>query len=142
MDIDSRSGMQVLDEADCWDLLNANVLGRLAVSVGGRPDIFPVNYIVHDQRLLFRTAEGSKLASLAVNEAVAFEIDGYEAADNTVWSVVVQGHSRIVGNDDEAAVLEELPLVPWNLAEKVHFVEVTTSSLSGRRFVAEGRPAT
>lgn len=141
MDTDPRSGMEILDEADCWELLADSELGRLAVSVAGYPDIFPVNYVVSDARLFFRTSEGSKLASLAVNEAVAFEIDGYRAEDNKVWSVVVQGHSRIVSNDDEAALLEDLPLVPWNLSEKVHFVEIQPTTLSGRRFVAEGKPA-
>jgi nitroimidazol reductase NimA-like FMN-containing flavoprotein (pyridoxamine 5'-phosphate oxidase superfamily) len=141
MDTDPRSGMEILDEVDCWKLLAEQQLGRLAVSVGGYPDIFPVNYVVSNGGLFFRTAEGSKLASLAVNEAVAFEIDGYLADENKVWSVVLQGHSRIVSNDDEAALLEQLPLVPWNLAEKVHFIEIQPTTLSGRRFVAEGKPA-
>lgn len=139
MDTDARSGMEILDDSQCWEYLESQELGRLAVSVGAHPDIFPLNYIVHDQRLLFRTAEGSKLASIAVNEAVAFEVDGYEADTNTVWSVVLQGHSRIVDNDDEAAVLEDLPLVPWNLSEKGNFVEISVSFMTGRRFVAEGR---
>jgi nitroimidazol reductase NimA-like FMN-containing flavoprotein (pyridoxamine 5'-phosphate oxidase superfamily) len=139
MDTDPRSGMEILDADQCWEQLAAQQLGRLAVSVGGHPDIFPVNYVVNDGRLFFRTAEGSKLASLAVNEAVAFEIDGFEIEENTVWSVVLHGHSRIVSNDDEAALLENLPLVPWNLSEKLHFIEITVSTLSGRRFVAEGR---
>jgi nitroimidazol reductase NimA-like FMN-containing flavoprotein (pyridoxamine 5'-phosphate oxidase superfamily) len=139
MATDERSGMEILDDSQCWKYLESQELGRLAVSVGAHPDIFPINYVVHRRRLLFKTAEGSKLASLAVNEAVAFEIDGYEADTNTVWSVVIQGHSRIVENDDESVLLEELPLVPWNLSEKSNFVEISASFLAGRRFVAEGR---
>ena len=140
MDTDARSGMEILDDSQCWQYLESQQLGRLAVAVGAHPDIFPLNYIVHDGRLLFRTAEGSKLASMAVNEAIAFEIDGYEAETNTVWSVVLQGHSRIVENDDESSQMEGLPLVPWNLSEKSNFVEISVSFMAGRRFIAEGRP--
>ena len=139
MATDERSGMEILDDSQCWEYLESHELGRLAVSVGAHPDIFPLNYIVHERRLLFRTAEGSKLVSIAVNEAVAFEVDGYEADTNMVWSVVLQGHSRIVDNDDEVTFLESLPLAPWNLAEKNNFVEISVSFMSGRRFVAEGR---
>jgi nitroimidazol reductase NimA-like FMN-containing flavoprotein (pyridoxamine 5'-phosphate oxidase superfamily) len=140
MDTDPRNNMEILDADQCWALLSGAGLGRLAVSVAGYPDIFPVNYVVSDEKIVFRTAEGSKLASVAVNEAVAFEIDGFEADENRVWSVVAQGHSHIISNDDEAARLEALPLVPWNLAEKVHFVQIEVGHLSGRRFLAEGRP--
>lgn len=136
---DARSGMEMLDESQCWEYLESQELGRLAVSVGAHPDIFPLNYIVHQRRLLFRTSAGSKLASMAVNEAVAFEIDGYEAETNRVWSVVLQGHSRIVESDDESALLEELPLVPWNISDKTNFVEISVSFMAGRRFVAEGK---
>ena len=65
MDTDPRNGMEILSESQCWDLLDEEVVGRLAVAPGGRPDIFPVNFITHDGAILFRTAEGSKLASVA-----------------------------------------------------------------------------
>ena len=52
--------MDVLTDAQCWDLLGANQIGRLAVVVAGRPDIFPVNYVVNEGEIYFRTGEGSK----------------------------------------------------------------------------------
>ncbi|MCH9816158.1 MAG: pyridoxamine 5'-phosphate oxidase family protein [Actinomycetia bacterium] len=131
--------MESIDESECWDLLAMQELGRLAVSVAGNPDIFPVNYVVHEGRIFFRTAAGSKLASLAVNAAVAFEADDHSDATNIAWSVVVTGYSRIVDNDDEAVELENLPLRPWFISEKAHFVEIEVAQISGRRFYAAGR---
>jgi nitroimidazol reductase NimA-like FMN-containing flavoprotein (pyridoxamine 5'-phosphate oxidase superfamily) len=139
MDIDPRNGMQILDDQECWQLLASQQFGRLAVAPGGRPDIFPVNHLVDNGRLLFRTAEGSKLVALVVNSSVAYEVDGFNAESNEAWSVVLYGRARVVASDDESAALEDLPLFPWNLAPKYNFVEIVVDKFSGRRFVAEGR---
>ena len=40
-------------------------LGRLVTSVDGQPEIFPVNFVVQHRSVLFRTAEGTKLAEAA-----------------------------------------------------------------------------
>lgn len=139
MATDPRNGAEMLTEVECWELLAAEPYGRLAVAPAGEPDIFPVNHLVAGGRILFRTAEGSKLVSVVVNTAVAFEVDGYTPESDEAWSVVVTGRARLVESDDQAAALEELPLFPWNLAPKYHFVEIVPERLSGRRFVAEGR---
>lgn len=81
-----------VDEA--WALLASSDVGRIALSVGGQPDIFPINYFAGDGRVLMRTAEGTKLAELAVNGKVAFEADAYN--DDGGWSVVVKGSARIL----------------------------------------------
>lgn len=141
MDIDARTGMQILAEDECWRLLESATVGRLAVAPGGRPDIFPVNFLAINGTLVFRTAEGSKLTSVAVNHAVALEIDGYEPETNQAWSVVVSGTARPVTSDDDAAVLEELPLTPWHATPKHHFVEIVPIKVTGRKFLAEGRSA-
>lgn len=139
MDIDPRSGMQILTDEECWELIAGQQFGRLAVAPGGRPDIFPVNHLVVDGSILFRTAEGSKLTSVVVNSVVAFEVDGYDADRNEAWSVVATGTASVVTNDDEAVQLEQLPLFPWNTAPKYTFVSIDATHLTGRRFVAEGR---
>ena len=139
MDVDSRNGMQILGEDECWELLGHSSVARLAVAPGGRPDIFPVNYLARNGIVLFRTAEGSKLTSLVINQAVALEIDGYEPDTNEAWSVVIVGTADVVTSDDDTAALEALPLEPWNTSPKYNFVEITPSRVTGRRFVAEGR---
>ena len=55
-------GIEILENAECWDLLREHQVGRLAVDIAGRPDIFPINYLVHGGGILFRTAPGTKLA--------------------------------------------------------------------------------
>ena len=82
----------VLDQNEAWKFLQSRTMGRLAVSVGFRPDIFPVNYHADGGSILFRTAPGSKLLEVTINEAVAFETDRYDT--NEAWSVVVKGRER------------------------------------------------
>ncbi len=45
---------------ECWDLLAQTNVGRLAVLVDGHPDIFPVNYVLDGDSIVFRTGAGTK----------------------------------------------------------------------------------
>ena len=116
---------------ECWELLGAHALGRLAFHLADQVSITPVNYVVDDGTLLFRTAEGSKLLGVVMNDNVAFEIDGLSA--DTAWSVVVHGTARLL---DEAAAhrADDLPLRPWVSRYKYNVVEITATAVSGRRF--------
>ncbi len=84
-------GMQVLGEAECWELLRGAQVGRVAVAIMNHPDIFPINYVVDHGTIVFRTNEGTKLAASVLGPAVAFEVDGYDPAAGEAWSVVVKG---------------------------------------------------
>jgi nitroimidazol reductase NimA-like FMN-containing flavoprotein (pyridoxamine 5'-phosphate oxidase superfamily) len=133
-----QNEMECIDTSGFWDLLAMAELGRLAVSVAGNPDIFPVNHVVHNRHIFFRTAAGSKLASLAVNTAVAFEADDHSDAINIVFSVVITEVSRIIDNDDEAVELENLGHRPWSISEKAHSLKIEAVQVTGRRSYAAG----
>lgn len=132
MDINDEHPAEHLGEDECWDALRADTLGRLAVSVGGELDTVPVNFVAEDRRLLFRTAEGTKLLELTVNSRVAFETDG--VGPEEAWSVVVKGTARILDKQSEIDAADQLPLRPLIPTLKYIFVEITPQSVSGRRF--------
>ena len=134
MEIDPRNGIQILDESSCWEMLARDAHGRQALAPAGIPDIFSVNRLHHDNRLLFRTAEGSKPVSVAVNAKVAYEVDGYLPDTGEAGRVVVQGTARMVKSDEESARLEELPLAPRNAGPKNNFVEIVPERVSDPRF--------
>ncbi len=130
--------MSVLSETECWKLLCEATLGRLVTSVDGSPAIFPVNFAVQDRTILFRTAEGTKLVSAAINSNVLFEADGHDVTQG--WSVIVAGVARSMRSDEEIAEAEQAQLVPWTDSEKKHFVRVRPRNVTGRRFqFAAGR---
>jgi uncharacterized protein len=132
MDIDDLDPVENLGDEDCWQLLRSSSLGRLAVSVGGEPDIYPVNFVASDGRLLFRTAEGTKLLELTVNHRVAFETDG--VGRDEAWSVVVKGTARALEKRSEIDAADQLPLRPLIPTLKYVYVEITPTLVTGRRF--------
>ena len=129
---------EVLDEATCWELLGRSAVGRLAVDVAGQPDIFPVNHVVDRGGIVFRTAAGTKLAASVLMRHVAFEIDGYDPDDGSVWSVVVKGVAAEVERLTDYMAAEELPLYPWVATVKPSFVRIEPREVTGRRFHVAG----
>lgn len=131
--------MEILTEEQCWEYLTVNQLGRVATVVSDHVEIFPVNYVTYDGEIYFKTAEGTKLAAITAHREVGFEIDGHDEATNVAWSVIVNGVARELSHDAELDLAESLPLFPWNLEPKNHYVAIDPTRVSGRRFVAEGR---
>jgi nitroimidazol reductase NimA-like FMN-containing flavoprotein (pyridoxamine 5'-phosphate oxidase superfamily) len=129
----------ILSESESWKLLGSAALGRLVTSVDGEPEIFPVNFVVQGHTLLFRTAEGTKLISAAINSSVLFEADDHSVAEG--WSVIVRGSAHRLRTDDEIAEAERAQLLPWTATVKSHYVRIVPSRVTGRRFVFGPEPA-
>ncbi|ORA59619.1 pyridoxamine 5'-phosphate oxidase [Mycolicibacterium elephantis] len=130
--------VSILSESDCWNLLSSVSLGRLVTSVDGQPEIFPVNFVAQRRTILFRTAEGTKLVSAAINNRVLFEADGHDLTEG--WSVIVKGSARILRTDEELAEAQHAQLLPWTATVKRHYVRIRPLSVTGRRFVFGAEP--
>ncbi len=125
-------GATILPAHECWDLMKSVTLGRLVTSVDARPQIFPVNFVVQRRTVLFRTAEGTKLVSAAINNHVLFEVDYHNVAEG--WSVIVQGRARSLRTDEEIEEAERAQLLTWTATEKTHYVRIIPDMVTGRRF--------
>ena len=125
-------GVTILPVNECWDLMAGVALGRLVTSVDGQPEIFPVNYAVQRRTVLFRTAEGTKLVSTAINRRVLFEVDGYDSAEG--WSVIVKGTARSLHTNEDIEEAERAQVLPWTGSEKTHYVRIIPEMVTGRRF--------
>jgi len=122
-----------LSEPEAWALLRQALVGRLAVVVDDRPEIFPVNHLVDHGSVVFRSAKGTKLAG-AVGHWVAFEVDGYDVDKGVAWSVVLKGEAQEVNRLYDVLEAIELPLFPWHASPKPHFIRIEPHSITGRRF--------
>ncbi len=129
---DIPSNVRTLDAEECWRLLTEQDLGRLAIRARDGVDVFPVNYLVHDRVLYFRSAPGSKLIDLTRAPAVAFEIDGQLA--HHVWSVVVHGIATRLGSDAEIEESGIHHLETWFPSDKFNYVRIVPTSITGRNF--------
>ncbi|MEH3142459.1 MAG: pyridoxamine 5'-phosphate oxidase family protein [Mycobacterium kyogaense] len=127
-----------LTEAQSWELLSGLTLGRLVTTVGGWTEIFPVNYVVQRNTLLFRTAEGTKLLTAVLNDHVVFEADDHNVAEG--WSVVVRGTAKLLHTSAELVEAERAGLYPWIATRKLRYVRITPRTMTGRRFVFGPEP--
>jgi len=138
METTATPTVQELTTSECWQLLREALLGRLAVVLDGRPDIFPVNHAVDRGTLVFRTDSGTKLLG-AVGQSVAFEVDGYDDRSGAAWSVVVKGHAHEVRQLHDVLDTAGLELYPWQEGRKPRFVRIEAEQVSGRRFLRTAR---
>lgn len=137
--IDARTGLEILDHDACLELLAGDEVGRLALIDGNVPVVFPVNYVLDGEAVVFRTAPGTKL-DLAPRHAVAFEIDAFDRAERTGWSVVVTGRLEEVTEFDDRTLarVRALPVEPWAGGERAHWLRLVPTRVSGRRIVPAG----
>lgn len=131
----AREPVTELRVDECWELLASKTLGRIATCAAGNIDIFPLNYYADGNTILFRTAPGTKLIELTIDNKVAFEADGYH--DGKAWSVVVKGVALQLELGSEIDAAEMTPLEPWIPTLKYRFVRITPTTITGRAF----RPA-
>lgn len=131
--------IEELPDAECWQLLRDQDVARLAVDIAGHPDIFPINYLVDDATIVFRSGPGTKLAGAVLNRHVAFEIDGEGPGDDHMWSVVVKGDAVEVTGMEERFIADNLPLYPWVESPKTSIVRIHPTSITGRRFAVHKR---
>ena len=92
--IDDRTGLERLEREDCLRLLASQRVGRVAVVSVGQPLIFPVNYALDGDTVVFRTAAGTKFDAAVRGAPASFEIDSFDALYHTGWSVVVSGRAE------------------------------------------------
>lgn len=128
-----RTGLEIIEEAECWELLATRSVGRLAVSVMNRPDIFPINYRVTDGTVLLRTAAGMKLAAATLGTAIAFEVDELDEQTRHGWSIVIHGTAHEVSGVEDRLEAEDVAVEPWAESQKDRFVRIEIEEMTGRR---------
>lgn len=133
-------GLELLTEDDAWTLLAQGTIGRIGLSMRALPVIFPVNYAVIDDSIVFRTAPGSKLSAAAAGAVVAFEVDDYERDSRTGWSVLVVGQAEVVHDLDTAFKVLEAKLAPFAPGVRSSLVRIRPDFVSGRRIVRDDEP--
>ena len=119
--------------------------GRLAVSLDGKPDIFPINFALHvnstdDVVAYIRTSPGNKLFATATGAYLALETDYIDG--NTATSAVVYGSGRRVDHPKELDLVDTLDLEAWIAVQKPEVIAIDIDHISGRRFTLGPSPDT
>jgi len=125
--------------------LQGKDFGRLAVSLDGKPDIFPINFAVHanstdDVVAYIRTSPGNKLFATASGSYLALETDHIDG--HIATSAVVYGTGRRVEHHKELSLVDTLDLEAWVAVQKPEVIAIDINHISGRRFVLGPSPDT
>jgi nitroimidazol reductase NimA-like FMN-containing flavoprotein (pyridoxamine 5'-phosphate oxidase superfamily) len=125
---------EILDAAECWRLLAEVPVGRLGIVSDGRPDVFPVNFKVENETIVFRTGHGTKLHAIERGGYVALEADVVSAEFGLAWSVIVKGPATIVAHSE--ATLDKIgrSLFPWQGISQEHIIKIDPETVTGRRY--------
>jgi uncharacterized protein len=135
----ARSGdLVTLTRQECLRLLAGRSVGRLAFNGRiGVALILPVNYALNGDEILIRTGPGTKVQAAERREVVSLEIDEFDEAARTGWSVVVTGKCRISREAlFDAAQPGSAPVarpVPWVAGPRSLVIRMAVTHVSGRR---------
>ena len=132
MQID-RNGLEVLDRAQCLELLSQAHFGRVGLTAGALPTVLPVNYCLAGEDIVIRTGAGTKLEAALRGTVVAFEVDDVDPVYHSGWSVVVTGIATQVTDPDRLQVAGRLPVSRWAPLGDEHLVAISTEIITGRR---------
>jgi uncharacterized protein len=128
--------MEALDRSTCIELARTVAVGRVAwTEADGRVAVLPVNSIVDNDDVVFRTAEGSKLDAVRHGWQLSFQGDDVETALHVGCSVLVWGRPHVVQEPDEIRRLQSVPIAPWTRSPKPFFVRISTERVTGRRIL-------
>jgi nitroimidazol reductase NimA-like FMN-containing flavoprotein (pyridoxamine 5'-phosphate oxidase superfamily) len=120
---------------ECLAHLTCEQVGRLVLVVDGQPRVFPVNYALDGDAVVFRTAPGTKLHTISRSLAV-FEVDHWGPSEGSGWSVVVEGLAQEITSADAPGLRQRpgaLPLRPWAAGDRHHFVRILPLTITGYR---------
>lgn len=119
---------------ECYQLLDEQRVGRLAIIENGYPVAIPVSYALagtpEDRRLVFRTGPGTTIAQYDGHSSL--EVDHIDERQKTAWSVIARGtlHKHFGG--------DPLPdPQPWVIDGRHQWLTLSVVAVSGRRFVGQ-----
>lgn len=119
---------------ECRSLLNARYVGRVAWNGPAGPTVLPVNYVVVDDEIWFRTTAHSSFAREIDDLPVAFEVDETDDFTRSGWSVLARGTAHVMYD------ATRLPRTwsgtdTWPSGTRALYVVIEPTSVTGRRLL-------
>jgi len=138
LDVATPGELVELGRQECLALLAAVPVGRVIFTDRAMPAAQPVNYLLDGEEILFRTANGSKLAAATRHAVVGFQVDEIDNRTRTGWSVLGVGEANEVVHPDRLAELADLLSDPWVDDHDAHTISISLQIISGRRLERAG----
>ncbi|NUR90535.1 MAG: pyridoxamine 5'-phosphate oxidase family protein, partial [Nonomuraea sp.] len=130
--------LETLDREECLRLIAPGGVGRVAFNDPEGPSVLPVNYVMDQGAVVFRTAAGGPMDDdlrtglEGVDVKIGFEVDRLDEAMRQGWSVLVRGAAHHVPAE-RTEELAGLHLTPWAGGDRPVYIRVVPHRVSGRR---------
>jgi hypothetical protein len=127
--------LETLSEEECLQLLKGAKYGRVAVVVDHeRPQILPVNFVLHGRTVAFVTGS-PLLQTWAPLGNVAFEADWVDPTSHEGWDVVVSGVGADITDavDDLSLKARSGSIETWAPGHKDRWIAIVSPHFAGRR---------
>ncbi|MDQ2648126.1 MAG: pyridoxamine 5'-phosphate oxidase family protein [Actinomycetota bacterium] len=117
-----------LEEDESWALVRSRKVGRFAANRPGlSPLVVPVNYVVADGEIVFRSGAGTKLSSTSLG-LVAIQVDDIDPNRHVGWSVQVEGLASWLYEEQDDTTVET-----WAPGERPYVIRLRPTRITGRR---------
>jgi uncharacterized protein len=117
-------------------------VGRLVVIVGGAPVVFPLNFAVDGEAIVFRTQVGTKLTGITRSLAT-FEVGDIDASGQG-WTVSFEGLAQEVLDADPETMRERIAAIEletWPGGDRPHVVRIRPYRVHGTAWTLAPVPA-
>jgi len=123
-----------LSQVRCLELLSSAEVGRVALCTDTGPLVWPVNYSMVEDDIVFRTSPHSLLGTMAWNRHLAFEVDRIDLDREDGWSVLATGTGEMVEDLAELALIRTFrDPHPWaGGPSRLLYVRLRWVGLTGR----------
>ena len=131
----ASGGLVDLPADECMRLLGERSVGRIAWNGPAGPTVLPVNYVVVDGEVWFRTTAHSSFTHEVDDQPVAFQIDDVDDFTRSGWSVLARGTAHVVF--DATRVPRTWPgIETWPAGTHALHVVIEPHQLTGKRLLA------
>ncbi|MFE9646280.1 pyridoxamine 5'-phosphate oxidase family protein [Streptomyces sp. NPDC006365] len=128
-----NDAVRALDRHESLRLLAEVPVGRVVYTRQALPAVLPINFSLDtDASVLLRTSTDSDLVRAIGGVVVAFEVDEFDAATRSGWSVVVTGRATVVTDPAEHERLSQAGPTSWMPLRDPVFVRIESEMVTGR----------
>lgn len=132
-----HTGLRVMGLDESLLRLGQAPVGRLAFPLDGEIAVLPVNHVLDGVDVCFRTSGGSKIQAAVDGDTVSFQVDDWDVAECSGWSVLVHGTASVVTDESQVARLVATARRPWVPLDPdgARWVRVSTRQVTGREIL-------
>jgi Pyridoxamine 5'-phosphate oxidase len=131
--------VELLGEAECWELLATGRVGRLVYNNRYGLTALPVAYIIDERSIVLGTwdpvlfDEDLRTGIAEAEYQVAVEADQIDVDAREGWIVLVRGAAHHLDTEAERAPFIDAGLEPWIGGVDAHFIRVSPIGIWGNR---------